>query len=384
MISKRAREIPPFIVMEILEKAQEMERTGESIIHLEIGEPDFETPKCVKEAACKALKEGKTKYTHSLGVVPLREAVVKHYQEKYGVKVSSDQIIITAGTSPAMLLVFGALLDPQDEVVLSDPYYSCYPNFVRFTEGVPVFVPVFEEDGFQYRPEKIREKITPRTKGIIVNSPSNPTGNLLSPEVMAQTARLAPKNCFIVSDEIYHGLVYEGKERTILEFTEQAFVINGFSKLYAMTGWRLGYIIAPPEFIRPLQKLQQNFFISANNFIQWGAIAALEEAGEEVKRMRETYNQRRKYIIPRLKEIGFGITKEPTGAFYVLANAKAFGSDSYKLALDILKNAKVALTPGIDFGAGAEGYLRFSYANSLENIKEAMRRLEKYFGETKT
>ena len=380
MISKRAREIPPFIVMEILEKAQEMERTGESIIHLEIGEPDFETPKCVKEAACKALKEGKTKYTHSLGVVPLREAVVKHYQEKYGVRVSSDQVIITAGTSPAMLLVFGALLDPQDEVVLSDPYYSCYPNFVRFTEGVPVFVPVFEEDGFQYRPEKIREKITPRTKGIIVNSPSNPTGNLLSPEVMAEIARLAPKNCFIVSDEIYHGLVYEGKERTILEFTEQAFVINGFSKLYAMTGWRLGYIIAPPEFIRPLQKLQQNFFISANNFIQWGGIAALEEAGEEVKRMRETYNQRRKYIIPRLKEIGFGITKEPTGAFYVLANAKAFGSDSYKLALDILKNAKVALTPGIDFGAGAEGYLRFSYANSLENIKEAMRRLKKYFG----
>ena len=380
MISKRAREIPPFIVMEILEKAQEMERTGESIIHLEIGEPDFETPKCVKEAACRALKEGKTKYTHSLGVVPLRETVAKHYREKYGVRVSSGQIIITAGTSPAMLLVFGALLDPQDEVVLSDPYYSCYPNFVRFTEGVPVFVPVFEEDGFQYRPEKIREKITPRTKGIIVNSPSNPTGNLLSPEVMAEIARLAPKNCFIVSDEIYHGLVYEGKERTILEFTEQAFVINGFSKLYAMTGWRLGYIIAPPEFIRPLQKLQQNFFISANNFIQWGAIAALEEAGEEVKRMRETYNQRRKYIIPRLKEIGFGITKEPTGAFYVLANAKAFGSDSYKLALDILKNAKVALTPGIDFGAGAEGYLRFSYANSLENIKEAMRRLEKYFG----
>lgn len=380
MISKRAREIPPFIVMEILEKAQEMERTGESIIHLEIGEPDFETPKCVNEAACRALKEGKTKYTHSLGVAPLRETVAKHYHEKYGVRVSSDQVIITAGTSPAMLLVFGALLDPQDEVVLSDPYYSCYPNFVRFTEGVPVFVPVFEEDGFQYRPKKIREKITPRTKGIIVNSPSNPTGNLLSPEVVAEIARLAPKNCFIVSDEIYHGLVYEGKERTILEFTEQAFVINGFSKLYAMTGWRLGYIIAPPEFIRPLQKLQQNFFISANNFIQWGGIAALKEAGEEVKRMRETYNQRRKYIIPRLKEIGFGITMEPTGAFYVLANAKAFGNDSYKLALDILKDAKVALTPGIDFGAGAEGYLRFSYANSLENIKEAMKRLEKYFG----
>ncbi|MEW6189898.1 MAG: pyridoxal phosphate-dependent aminotransferase, partial [Actinomycetota bacterium] len=341
-------------------------------------EPDFDTPNCIKEAAYKALKEGKTGYTHSLGLPELREAISEHYRRKYGVEVAPDQIVITSGTSPAMFLIFSVLLNSGDEVILSNPCYACYPNFVEFLDGVPIYIDVYEEDGFQYRPEKIREKINPKAKAIFINSPSNPTGNLLSLKVMEEIAEIARENCFVVSDEIYHGLVYEGREHSILEFTDGAFVLNGFSKAYAMTGWRLGYVIAPKEFIRPMQKIQQNFFISANNFVQWAGIAALKEAKADVKRMVEIYDQRRKYIIPKLREIGFGIKVEPTGAFYVLANAKRFGNDSYKLALEILENAKVAVTPGIDFGDNAEGYLRFSYANSLENIAEGMNRLEKY------
>jgi (5-formylfuran-3-yl)methyl phosphate transaminase len=375
MISKKAQEIPPFIVMDVLEKAQEMERKGERIIHLEVGEPDFDTPECIKEACFKAIREGKTHYTHSLGLMELREAISEDYWRKYRVKVSPEQILIASGTSPAMLILFSALLEPGDEVILSNPYYPCYPNFIRFVDGCPVFVDVKEEEGFQYLPEMIEAKLTGKVKGIMINSPSNPTGNLMSRERMEKIARLSP---FIISDEIYHGLVYEGEAPSILEFTDRAFVINGFSKLYAMTGWRLGYLIAPKEFVRPMQKIQQNLFISASSFAQWGALAGLKEAGADIQRMKEIYNQRRRFLIPRLRGLGFGITVEPTGAFYILANAKRFSNDSYHFAFDILRQAKVGVTPGVDFGTNAEGYLRFSYASSMENIEEGMNRLERY------
>lgn len=375
MISKKALEIPPFIVMDVLEKAQELERAGEQVIHLEVGEPDFDTPECIKEACFRAINDGKTHYTHSLGLIELREAISEDYWKRYRVKVSPEQILVASGTSPAMLLLFSALLEPGDEIILSNPYYPCYPNIIRYIDGSPVFVDVMEEEGFQYLPEMISEKLGPRVKGIMINSPSNPTGNIMSAERMEKIANFSS---FIISDEIYHGLVYEGEAHSILEFTDRAFVINGFSKLYAMTGWRLGYVIAPKEFIRPMQKIQQNLFISASSFAQWGALVGLKEAGEDVQRMKETYDRRRRFLIPRLKDMGFGITVEPTGAFYVLANAKRFSQDSYNLAFDILKEAKVGVTPGIDFGTNAEGYLRFSYANSLENIEEGMNRLEKY------
>jgi aspartate/methionine/tyrosine aminotransferase len=289
-------------------------------------------------------------------------------------------VIVTSGSSPAIFLVFAAILEKDDQVIISDPHYACYPNFIKFVDGQPVTIPVYEEDGFQYRPESIKEKITPKTRAIFINSPSNPTGNLLSQSRMKAIAALAdaPNAPYIVSDEIYHGLVYEGKEHSILEFTNRAFVLNGFSKLFAMTGLRLGYVIAPKEYIRPMQKMQQNFFISANAVIQKAGIAALNDARDDVARMQKIYNERRRFIIPRLKEIGFGITVEPTGAFYVFANAGRFSNDSYKLAFDILEKAHVGVAPGIDFGSNGEGYLRFSYANSLENIKEGMDRLEAY------
>lgn len=375
MIARRAEEIAPFIVMEVLERAREMERQGIDVVHLEVGEPDFDIPASVKAAVCAALDEGQTHYTHSQGDIALRETICEHYLNSYGVSITPDQVVVTSGTSPAMMLVFSALLEPGDEVIISDPGYACYPNFISFLGGVPVRIPVYEKDGFQYSPDAIEERIATNTRALIINSPSNPTGNMLSDSAMRSIARLSP---YIVSDEIYHGLVYEGKEHSILEYTDHAFVLNGFSKLYAMTGLRLGYLIAPKKFIRPIQKMQQNFFICASSLAQRAGIAALRESAEDVARMKRIYNERRKYMIKRLKDLGLGITVEPTGAFYVFANAKHASCDSYRLCFDILEKAHVGVTPGVDFGPNGEGYLRFSYANSLENIEKGMERLEKY------
>jgi aspartate/methionine/tyrosine aminotransferase len=276
-----------------------------------------------------------------------------------------------------MMLVFAALLEKSQEVILSDPGYACYPNFIKFLGGIPARVPVYEKDGFQLRAEEISKRISRKTKAVLINSPSNPTGCLLSESTMRSIAQLSP---YIISDEIYHGLVYEGKENSILEFSDRAFVLNGFSKLYAMTGLRLGYLIAPERFVRPIQKMQQNFFICASSLAQRAGIAALQETKKEVAEMKRIYDQRRRFMIGRLKELGFSITSEPTGAFYVFANARCFSGDSYRLAFDILENAHVGVTPGIDFGPNGEGYLRFSYANSLENIAEGMDRIERYLG----
>ena len=373
--AERAVNIPPFIVMEVLERAQELERQGHHIIHLEIGEPDFPTPDCIRQAGIRAIRDGHTHYTHSLGIIELREAICSHYLKKYGVTVSPDQVIVTSGTSPALLMLFSALLEPGDEIIISNPHYPCYPNFARFIQARPAFVNVKAEEGFQYQPEEIKRKLGQRTKAIMINSPSNPTGNLLSAERMGEIADLGP---YVISDEIYHGLVYGEREHSILEFTDRAFVLNGFSKAYAMTGWRLGYIIAPPEFVRPLQKIQQNFFISAGSISQWAGLAALTEAEPDVENMRAVYDERRRYMIPRLKTLGFELAGRPAGAFYMLADAKHLSENSYELAFRILEEARVGVAPGIDFGRNAEGYLRFSYANSLENIREGLDRIEAY------
>ena len=374
-ITERARNIPSFIVMDVLERAHALEREGRHIIHLEVGEPDFPTPKCICDAAIRAIREEKTHYTHSLGLIELREAICEDYKEKYNIEINPDQVVITSGTSPAILMLYSTLLEQGDEIILSNPHYPCYPNFASFLNAEPVFVDVYEEDGFQYRPEDIKPKITPSTGAILINSPSNPTGNLLSADRMKEIAELGP---YVISDEIYHGLVYGEKEHSILEFTDKAFVLNGFSKLYAMTGWRLGYLIAPPEFIRPMQKIQQNFFISAGSIAQWAGLAALKEAKADAEHMRSVYDERRQYVIQRIKELGFSLPVEPKGAFYVFVNAKHLSSNSYELAFDILEKAGVGVTPGIDFGKNAEGYLRFSYASSIENIKIGLDRLEDY------
>ena len=373
--ARRTVDVEPFLAVEMGERAQALERNGVDVVHLEFGEPDFEAPPVVREAAEKALKDGRTRYTHSLGILPLREAIADHYAATYGVKVSPDGVLVTPGTSPAMLLLFGHLLDAGDEVIISDPYYACYPNFIRYADGVPVTVDVREDDGFQYRPDAIRARVGARTKAIVVNSPANPTGAVLAPERLAAVADLGP---VVVSDEIYHGLSYAGRDRSILEYTDHAFVLNGFSKAFAMTGWRLGYVIGPPARIRSLQTLFGNFFISTNEFVQWAGVAALREAADDARRFRAVFDERRRVMVAGLRAIGLGVGFEPTGAFYVLANARRFTQDSVRFAYDILEHAHVAVTPGAAFGANAEGYLRFSYAASQERIEEGLRRLGRF------
>ncbi len=378
MISDCAQNISPFIVMEVMERAQQMERNGEHIIHLEVGEPDFDTPKKIVAAGKAALDRGETHYTHSLGIWQLREAIAQYYSKNYSISVSPEQVIVTSGTSPALLLALSAILNPGDEVICANPGYACYKNFITYLKANANCVYVSEDDGFQYRPEEIKTKITSTTRTILINSPSNPTGNLLSPKVMEQIASLG---MMVISDEIYHGLVYGDRAHSMLEFTSNTIVLNGFSKLFAMTGWRLGYLIVPPELVRPIQKLQQNLFISPNSFVNWAGIADLTEQNPEIPVMVATYDERRKYLIKRLREIGFKITVEPTGAFYVFANARRFSSNSYNFAFELLEKAKVAVTPGIDFGSHGEGFLRSSYANSLENIKTGIDRLASYIKE---
>ncbi|HLP16488.1 MAG TPA: pyridoxal phosphate-dependent aminotransferase [Bacteroidota bacterium] len=375
MINTLINEIKPFIVMEVLEKASEMEKQGIDVIHFEVGEPDFDLPECIRLESSRAIEHGHTHYTHSLGDVQLREAIAKYYNKTYGVSTHAGQIVVTMGSSPAILLVLSSLIEPGDEVIISNPGYACYSNFIKYVHGRVVEVPVFPDNGFQYSPREIARRVTDRTKAIIINSPMNPTGNLLSPEVMKEITGLGP---YVLSDEIYQGLVYEGTPRSILEFTEKAFVVNGFSKAYAMTGLRLGYCICPEEFIRPIQKLQQTLFICAGSVSQQCGIAALERCDEDLERMKQIYNTRRTYMIGRLKAMGFTIPVEPTGAFYVFVDSRHLSGDSYRLAFDILEKAHIGVTPGIDFGSNGEGFLRFSYANSIENIEEGLNRLERY------
>jgi aspartate/methionine/tyrosine aminotransferase len=375
-LAKRTEDVTPFLAVEVFERAQELERQGHVVVHLEFGEPDFETPEVVREAAVRAIRDGRTKYTHSLGILPLREAIAEHYLRTYGVAVSPDQVLVTAGTSPAMLLLFSGLLTAGDEVVLPDPHYACYPNFVRYADGAPVYVPTPEGEGWMLRAEAVAERMGPRTRAIMVGSPANPTGAVMPAERLAAVAEVAERHgAWLVSDEIYHGLSYRDRDHTVLEFTERAFVLNGFSKAYAMTGWRLGYLIAPKAHVRALQRLHQNFFISSNEFVQWAGVAALREAGAEVARFRAIFDERRRVMIDGLRVLGLGVGPEPTGAFYVFADARRYCTRSYDFAFEILAGAHVAVTPGVDFGAQGEGYLRFSYANGLPRLREALARL---------
>lgn len=364
-----------FIVMDVLERANELQREGVDVIHLEVGEPDFDMPECIAKAAIEAHKNGTTHYTHSLGDPQLREAISEFYRIEYNVTVDPDCIVVTSGSSPAILMALMLLCQAGDEVIMSNPGYPCYRNFALACHAEPVCVPLHAECDFQYDINEIKKKITDKTRAIFVNSPMNPTGTLVKNEVYEELTKL---NIPVISDEIYHGLVYNGKASSVLEFTDKAFVINGFSKRFAMTGLRLGYLIAPKEYMRSLQILQQNLFICAPSTAQKAGIAALKEAKPAVDLMRSIYNERRVYIIERLKNMGFVIHTEPQGAFYVFCDARRFTTDSYRFAFDILEKTHVGITPGIDFGSGGEGFVRFSYANSLKNIQRAMDRLEAY------
>ncbi|MFC1492139.1 pyridoxal phosphate-dependent aminotransferase [Nitrospinota bacterium] len=372
---RRIRDIKPFLVMDILERARQLEAEGRNVIHLEVGEPDFGTPEVIVHAAQRALSEGHTHYTTALGIPELREAIADHHNQRYGHLVNPSRVVVTSGSSPAMLLLFSILIEAGDEVILSDPHYACHPSFIQSAGGTPVLVPAGSEEGFVLQADSVQKRITPRTRCILINSPSNPMGVRLQKEEVQALTNLGPP---LVSDEIYHGISYGGRDHSALEFSDNAFIINGFSKYFAMTGWRLGYLIVPERFVRPLEILQQNYFISPNPFVQLAGVAALREGIPDAENMRKIYAERRTTMIRGLKDIGLPVHREPDGAFYAFADAHRFGNDSLSLARDILEATGVAVAPGADFGPGGEGYLRFSYSNSVENIEAALDRVGKY------
>jgi aspartate/methionine/tyrosine aminotransferase len=371
--------LSPFLAMEVMERAFEMGRGGADVIHLEIGEPDFAPPPAAVEAARRALAAGRTKYTASVGLPELRDAIAAEKRARTGVAVDPERVLVTSGTSPALLMVIAALCEPGSELVVPAPHYACYPNFARFVGAAPIAVPCDPAAGYAIDPDAVKRALTSRTRAIVVGSPANPTGAVQSREVMAALASFGVP---LVSDEIYDGLVYDGARVTsALEVSDDAFVLDGFSKRYAMTGFRLGYAIAPRAAMRTLQTLQQNLFISASEFVQHAGIAALREGAATVAAARAAYAQRRARLVAGLRALGFGVAREPEGAFYVFADARAFGASSVAVASALLERARVACTPGVDFGAAGEGFLRFCYAASEGAIAEALARMQPVLAE---
>lgn len=375
-LSRRSREIPAFLAMDVLDRARALEREGRSVVHLEVGDPDFPTPPPIVEAGQRALAQGQTHYTESMGIRPLREAIAAYYHRRYGVEVSPDRVLVTAGTSPALAMVMQAVLDPGDEALVPDPGYSCYANFVRAAGGVPVPVDAGPAFGYRLTVEALEAALTPRTRAVFVNSPANPTGAVYSPQALRQLAEWAEaRGIWLISDEIYHGLSQGPRESSALEWSPRAVVVDGCSKRYAMTGWRLGWCVAPAELVRPLQKLQQNLMVCAPAPSQAAALAALEQGEPYVREMAAAYARRRQMLARGLEALGLPVAGRPEGAFYVLADARRLSADSIALAFALLEQAGVAVTPGVDFGARGEGHLRFSCAASEAAIQEGLRRL---------
>jgi len=361
--------------MEVLEKAKELESRGIDVIHFEIGEPDTPTNIQICEAAIDSIRAGNTRYSESMGIPILKNAIAEEYKKSYGVEISERRVGITMGSSPAIFLTLLSIIEPGDEVIVIEPHYPCYPQLIRISGGIPVSCRVYEEDEYQIDIDRLRKKISNRTRGIIVNSPSNPTGTIMEPDILKSITELG---IYVISDEIYHGLEYGKKAHSILEYTDNAFVLNGFSKLYSMTGWRLGYCILPEEFIRPVQKLQQNLFISPNPFVQMAGVEAIKKVRHQVPDLVDLYNSRRLIMLEGLREMGFDLKTVPNGAFYVFLDISPLGRKSYDLAFDILEKVHLAVTPGIDFGVDMDGYMRLTYTNPEEVIREGLGRLAKY------
>lgn len=375
-ISKRAEKIAPFYVMELLEKAKQMEARGENIVHMEVGEPDFPTPGLIKDEAIKAIRENQTFYTHSLGIRELREKVATHYQESEHVDVSPDRIVITNGSSGAFLLLCATLLEKGRTLGVSDPGYPCYKNFALLVDAGVVSLPVTEDTNYEVTADQINNlERTPDV--LILSNPSNPTGSVYGDEaVSALYNAVSARGGILVSDEIYKGLAYGQTLRTGLSVSQDIIVVNGFSKTHAMTGWRLGWMVAPEDLVRPIQKVAQNVFISPPSVSQWAAMYAFD-VDDDLQQMRTTYEKRRYFIVPRLRDLGFHIPIVPQGAFYVYAGIERWGIDSMEFVQRAIEEAKVALTPGYDFGSFRAGsHVRFSYANNLEQLREGCDRLE--------
>jgi len=376
--SERSGKVKPFYVMEILEQAQILERKGEDIVHMEIGEPDFATPWSIREAAIKAIREGKTFYTHSLGLLDLRERISQFYLDTRGIDVSPERIIVTNGTSGAFFLLSAVLLDGKKGLIVSDPGYPCYRNFGVLADAPVVSLPVSRESEFEIAPEQLGE-IRVKNPMLMICSPSNPTGTVYGkPALEGLYQAVTHKQGIMAVDEIYSGLSYGDDYPSALSVSDEIVVIDGFSKTYAMTGWRLGWTVVPDKLVRSLQTVAQHVFISAPTVAQYAALAAFD-AVDDINEMRKTYEVRRDFLFPRLKEIGFELPARPAAAFYVYANIEKWGIDSMEFVERALAEAKVAITPGYDFGSyNAGSHVRFSYATAVERLAEGCRRLEKW------
>jgi len=375
-LAKRMALIQPFRVMEVLAKAQALERAGRDVIHLEIGEPDFPTPEPIVARAQAAMHAGESRYTAALGLPELRALIAAQYPA--AARPAPERVALVPGSSAALLVSFALLLDPGDEVLLADPGYPCNANFIQLFGGVPVRIPCGPEAGYQLTPERIHAHWSERTRAVLLGSPANPTGSLIAPEQMsAIAATVRGLGGTLVVDEIYQGLVYEAPVRSALHDGDDLFVINSFSKFYGMTGWRLGWLVAPEAYGDAVTRLCQNLFISAPTLSQHAALAAFEPATlAELERRRQAFQQRRDFLVPALSQLGFQIPLKPVGAFYVYADVSGLTDDSQCFADQVLEQTGVALTPGQDFGDYRQReHLRFSYAAPLDRLQEAVERL---------
>ncbi len=377
----RVAEIAPFHVMEVQTAARALEAAGRSVVHMEIGEPDFPTPAPVIAAAQRAIADGGIFYTSALGVPALREAIARHYADHYGVAVAPERVIVTAGSSAALLLVLALLIDRDDRILLPDPAYPCNRHFVRVLEGDPVNIPVGPQSNYQLTADLIEQNWSLGTRGVLIASPSNPTGTVVPRDEMRRIASaVADLGGRLIVDEIYLGLTYGEQPRSVLELTDDAFVISSFSKYFNMTGWRLGWVVAPERHVRDLEKLAQNLYISPATPSQLAALACFEpETLAILESRRRAFEARRDYLVPALRALGFGIPVMPSGGFFVYADCTKFSTDSEQFCRDVLEGAGVAITPGLDFGQyRAAEHVRFAYTIAQEKLEEGVARLRRF------
>ena len=373
--------IAPFYVMDLLARAKGLESQGRSVIHMEVGEPDFITPDLVIEAGKAALDAGHTGYTPATGIVQLRQAISDHYQRRYGVSVDPGRIIVTPGSSGALQLIMGVLVNPGDQVLMSDPGYPCNKNFVAFACGEAVGLPVGPETDYQLTAAQIEAAWTEKTRAVMVATPSNPTGTLISREEMVRIhAVVKQKGGILIVDEIYQGLIYGDEGYTALDIADDIFILNSFSKYFGMTGWRVGWLVAPEPYLPSLDTLSQNIFISCSAPAQFAALQAFSpECLEILEDRRHRFQQRRDFLLPALQEIGFDIPVTPEGAFYLYANCSGLTDNSFSFAYDLLEVEGVAITPGKDFGSNLpEQHVRFAYTNKIENMQEGVDRIARF------
>ena len=378
--SQRAATIESFKVMDLLKRARALEAQGFDVVHLEVGEPDFKTAKPIADAAIMAIQAGHTQYTPAAGIPELRQKIATFYFQRYGVSVKPEQVLVTPGASGALLLAFALLVDAGQRIMMSDPSYPCNRQFLHFLEASAQLVPTGPEQNFQLTQSLIAEHWQSDTVGVLLASPSNPTGTLVPPaEMQAIAQQLKQLGGQLIVDELYHGLTYGMDAMTALQIDPDAFVINSFSKYFGMTGWRLGWLVAPEAAVKEMEKMAQNLFISPSTIAQYAALAAFEPESIQIfEQRREDFRVRRDYLVKGLLELGFIIPAQPEGAFYVYADASRFTDDSFAFCWSLLEENHIAVTPGADFGhVNASRYVRFSYTTSLEQIEKALSRMAK-------